>query len=157
MTSTDLRERVAAIATMAALKGVTPPAYATPEGFALHASSIGHKFGFNDGDTPDPVWDLLHAYGTKVPLGIGGWWRGVLWDLVILHLVPAIEAHTGGPLPPLHFMEWTNHNPVRFADDDINPDIDAATLPDLTVHVPWLNVLAHAVIAVEAAITAKEH
>ena len=156
MTDTDLRERVAAIATMAALKGVTPPDYAPSGGFALSAGSIGQKFGFYDGDTPDPVWDLLREYGTKVPLGIGGWWRGVLWDLVIGHLVPAIDAHLSAhgqdPLPRLHFMEWTNHNPVRFASDETTADLP----PDLTVHVPWLEVLAHCVIAVEDAVTAKD-
>lgn len=150
----SLPDRVAAIATLAALKGVTPPDYAPAAGLTLHASSIDQKFGFDDGDTPDPVWDLLADYGIKSTLGIGGWWRRVLWDLVHAHLLPALDTHLSDhghpPLPPLHYMEWTNHNPVRFAGDP-----KTVVLPEVIVHVPWLVVLAHAVLAVEAATAAK--
>lgn len=158
-----LEERVAAIVTMAALKGVTPRRHTVLEGLALHAGSIDQKFGFDDGAIPDPLWDLMGDYGFKGPLGVMGWWDAALWAMVTTHLVPAIdshiEAHSGDPLPPLMLSAYTSHNPIRFARNTDTAstldNLDDVVLPDVTVVVPWLDVLAHTIIAIEDARAAK--
>lgn len=139
-------------ATMAALKGATVPDHAPADGLALHARDIGQKFGFDDGGVPDPLWEILGDYGLAGPFGVLNWWDTVLWTMVQAYLVPAIESQTDAVLPPLMLSESTSHNPIRFTAVDLD-DVD---LPKITVHVPWLTVLAHAVIAIEDAQAAKD-
>lgn len=145
-------QRVDAIETLAALRGVQPPAYAATDGLGLSALSIGDKWGFYDGDVTDPVYDLLIDWYGRIPSRIGSWWKPVLWTLVHEHLIPELTPRMDVPLPRLHYMYGTMHNPVRFADDTA---VDPAILPDLTVHVPWLRVLAHCVVEIDERVEAE--
>lgn len=135
---------IAAIATMAALKGIAFQedfSTAGPDGLVLRSESIGTKFGFSDGDCPDPVRDMVDAwYGHAEYVG-GKTWHPVLWDLVNEHLVPAL----GDTDLDLYLMS-TIHNPIRSGHRDLSH------MPsDVEVTVPWLTVLAHVIIAIDAA------
>lgn len=154
----ECSERVAAIATLAALKGISPPATVQPAGLALSASSIGNKFGFYDGNTPDATYDMLYDWYRPLPSGVGGFWRAVLWRIAHEHLIPEVTEMmdtAGTPLPPLAYVD-TIHNPVRFANKDMDWSMDPSTLPDLTVHVPWLVVLAHCVVEIDSRLAAQD-
>lgn len=146
----DAAQRLAAVETLVALRAVVPT-YADPQGLALPARSIGNKWGFNDGDTPDPLYDMLFDWYETIPRQAGQFWRPTLWRLVNEHLVPAVVAAMDVALPRLSYMPGI-HNPVRFADDDV----DISILPDLMVHVPWLEVLARTVHAIEDSVTYRD-
>lgn len=148
-------ERVAAIATLAALKGMTTPHSGQASGFVLRARDIGDEFGFYDGGITYPNWELLHDwYHGDVPFAIDSGWHAVLWRVVHEHLIPEIVPRlemAGAPMPHLSYAE-TTHNPVRFADAEVDP----AILPDLTVHVPWLVVLAHCVVEIDSRLATQD-
>lgn len=80
----------------------------------LSAAGLASKWGFNDGDMPDEVWDelgddLVHAVN----------WHEALRVLVRRHLVPLLPAGT-----KVYDVE-TNHNPIRTDDwsDEAAPDV----------------------------------
>lgn len=136
-TAPDLA-KVAAIATMAALKGVTVPDSASPEGLALSSSSLDSKFGFNDGDCPEEVMEVVAEYQGTWKYLTNDVWRPVLWDMVHAYLLPALD----NPAINLRFAD-TSHNPIRAR------NALPSNMPLLFVTVPWPTVIAHVVTALD--------
>ncbi len=100
----------------------------TGAGLQLSAAGLASKWGFNDGDTPDELWDLLDGVAPRVG------WTDVLRGLVRKHLVPLLP-----PGVEVYDVE-TIHNPIRtdyWGDPFDNPDT-----PDIAVTVPWGDVVA---------------
>lgn len=135
-----------ALRVLIALGDFTPPPDAHPDGLILDSDSIGTKFGFNDGDEPDTVVNMVATH-----LGhyhyIGRMWHPILMDLVQAYLVPAINR------PDLDiYLLSTIHNPIRFATTPTRP------LPAINVYVPWLDVLTRVIhqINLDLAATANQ-
>lgn len=86
------------------------------ESLVLRADDLCSKWGFNDGDEPEWLWDYCQEHGLD-------WsaldWRIVLRRLVGAYLLPALSKH--------HKLEVyeldTHHNPIRAARID-GHDID---------------------------------
>ena len=77
------------------------------DGIALYAADLWSKWGFNDGDMPDEVWDALEEEGIDV-LHLD--WHRVLIDLVRTFLVPRLDVE-------VELQEIiTSHNPIRSVD-----------------------------------------
>lgn len=73
------------------------------DGLVLRSDGLLSKWGFNDGDEPDWILDILDEHGLDHPED----WHEVLWRLVNEHLLPALDQRV-----ELVRIE-TNHNPVR--------------------------------------------
>jgi hypothetical protein len=71
----------------------------------LDSESLLSKWGFNDGDEPDPLLDLLDERGLPYPTRDE--WTIVLRRLVRKHLIPALDQAV-----EVVDME-TSHNPIR--------------------------------------------
>lgn len=105
----------------------------------LHSDGLLSKWGFNDGDMPDPFWDWLDE---RDPTGYERYeWHPVLRRLVREHLVPKLDQRV-----EVIDIE-TNHNPVRASTvDGINVeghwyDTDPpVTLTPESVEVPYTDV-----------------
>lgn len=75
----------------------------------LTSEGLLSKWGFNDGDEPDALLDLLDATGRTDPDGWlpGKVWHRVLCRLVREHLIPRLDQRV-----ELVVLD-TGHNPVR--------------------------------------------
>lgn len=73
--------------------------------YALRLPSDGllYKYGFNDGDVPDELLDVLDERGLPYPKD----WHAALRVLVREHLLPALDQRVDA------FDIETNHNPIR--------------------------------------------
>jgi hypothetical protein len=111
------------------------------EGLRLGADGLASKWGFNDGDMPDELWDILDDL--VIPTDLVNW-HEVLRRLVRMHLVPLLPAGI-----EVYNVE-TIHNPIR-TDHWGDPSGDPEP-PDISVMIPWPDVVA----ACEAAITRAE-
>jgi hypothetical protein len=86
----------------------------------LGADCLTSKWGFNDGDLPEPFMDYWDEVGVDyVPMD----WKATLRKLVRDHLVPALEA-AGHELTVSD--RSSHHNPIR-ADVIDGVDIQATT------------------------------
>ncbi|MEU4537457.1 hypothetical protein AB0G15_21600 [Streptosporangium sp. NPDC023825] len=69
----------------------------------LFSDGLLSKWGFDDGDVPDVVWDFHEERGLPQPDG----WHEVLRRLVEERLLPVLDQRV-----EVTFV-WTSHNPVR--------------------------------------------
>lgn len=95
-------------------------------GLHLHSGSLASRFGFNDGDAPDEVWDAFEYLD----------WHRVLVRLVrefLLPLCPDAEVYEISGM----------HNPIRF-EEGVDPF-------DVGVTVPWSTVFNYCREAMEDA------
>jgi len=108
----------------------------------LVSACLLSRFGFNDGDYPEEVYDYLDEVGADYPAH----WGPVLVQLVREHLIPALSEH--------HCVEFytvgTSHNPCRADIDGVRFDhradnYDVKLTPE-SVTVQWLDI-ARAVLA----------
>jgi hypothetical protein len=106
----------------------------------LFSDGLCSKWGFNDGDMPDDVWDWCDEHGID---GGSVDWHAVLRKLVREHLLPALAEHHD---VEVYHIE-THHNPIRASRID-GQEIDAykGPAPDLTPE--WVTVPAEVVAAV---------
>lgn len=74
------------------------------ETVTLFSSSLLSKWGFNDGDWPDDVWDILDERGAT---DLVDHWHDVLIELVKTRLIPALDQQV------VVVEMQTNHNPIR--------------------------------------------
>lgn len=140
----DSSDRLAAITTLAALRGITVPDIAstgaydadTPAGYVLPSADIGTKYGFSDGNCPAPVADMVKDWFNDDWVFISSdVWHPVLFDVVTTRLLPAV----GAPDLPVYLMS-TIHNPIRLSDATYQ-------VPAGTVTVDWMDLFARVVAA----------
>lgn len=114
---------------------------ATAQNLWLDSASLFSKWGFNDGDEPEWLWDYCQEQGLD-------WgavdWRAILRQLVRAYLLPALaECHR----VEVEDIE-THHNPIRASTIDgqkIDENAGQDTAPQLTpdgVSVPTEVVVA---------------
>ena len=105
----------------------------------LFSAELCSKWGFNDGDVPDHIWDWCNENGIG---RISADWHAVLRRLVREHLLPALAEH--------HEVEVydveTNHNPIRASRID-GQEIDDHTGPTPALTPAWVTVPAEVVAA----------
>lgn len=112
-----------------------------PDVLRLHSDSLLSKWGFNDGDMPDRVYDYCDANG----IGYAELnWTATLIRLVREHLLPALEHQVDV------YEIVTIHNPIRARTVDgvrIDPtDLDdEVELTPQCVDVPLAVVMQQAV------------
>lgn len=102
-------------------------------GLRLDAESLWSKSGFNDGDEPELLIDLMNANG--VPWDQCRGWHGLLAGFVreyLLPLLPGVEVYEIG----------TIHNPIRATDQEYDRDNTPERFRDVHVVIPWDTVLA---------------
>lgn len=107
-----------------------------PPTLTLVSACLLSRFGFNDGDYPEEVYDYLDDLGVEYP----DRWEPVLVRLVREHLVPALSEH--------HRVEFytvgTSHNPCRADIDGVKYDHTAdnfgVKLTPESVTVEWPDV-----------------
>lgn len=107
------------------------------ESLTLFSSSLLSKFGFNDGEEPDDVWDLLDRAGQT---DLADNWHEVLIQLVEEYLLPALDQRV-----EVMRIE-TNHNPIRArtvdgVDVESMHDSDEVELTPDAVEVPMERVM----------------
>lgn len=84
----------------------------------LVSEDLLSKWGFNDGDLPDWIWDVCDEQRIDHDAFE---WHDVLWALANEHLSPALGQH-------VHLVRIeTNHNPVR-----------ASTVDGVDVEEQWM-------------------
>lgn len=105
-------------------------------GLTLDSRYIDDKFGFNDGDVPEAVIDMVDTYHGKYVHVERFVWHRVLMHLVQTRLLPAL----GNPSVDLYQMN-SLHNPIR------TKTPLSADFPHGTVTVPWLDVLTTVLVA----------
>lgn len=134
----------AAIATLAALRGITVPPVkfsnasetVSTEGYVLRADHLDARWGFGDGDAPNIVQSMAQEWFNDDDVYVEqSVWHPILFHLVTTRLLPAIDATDA----PVRLMS-THHNPIRFTD----PTYKA---PAGSVTVPWMDLLALVVVA----------
>lgn len=104
----------------------------------LGTAGLFSKYGFNDGDCPDQVYDWLEEPGNDGLLDFRNWsWQEVLTELVSDHLVPwlgdRVEVHEIG----------TIHNPIRARTMDHVDVDDMADNAALVAQLPIGHVEVH--------------
>ena len=93
-------------------------------GMELSAHGLASKWGFNDGDMPDELWDMLDDAGIH-----GGDWHRTLRRVVRDRLVPLLPPEIAATV----YDSETTHNPVR---TDYWGE-DKSSVPDIAVTVTW--------------------
>lgn len=97
------------------------------DGLWLDVESLFSKWGFNDGDEPDYLWDWLDEQG----IGIQSFdWHIVLRRLVREFLLPALDE------PVTAYDIDSIHNPIRCGIDDegvLYDEVDGVLVPWETV------------------------
>lgn len=89
----------------------------------LFSSDLLSKHGFNDGDSPDEVWDLLDTAGRADVMRN---WREVLLHLVEERLLPALDQRVEV------YRLGTSHNPIRALTID---GVDVESMGDAVVEL----------------------
>lgn len=105
----------------------------------LHAEDLASKWGFNDGDIPDHIWDALELEADERLDEIAAHWHDVLRRLVRKHLVPLLPEGVR-----VYDIE-TIHNPIRT--DHWGKPSDEGTFesaPDIEVTVTINDILTAA-------------
>lgn len=74
------------------------------EVLTLWSDDLFSKWGFNDGDLPDPVWDLIINENLDRRTIH---WRDVLCNLVKKYVLPLLDQEVGV------YQMSTAHNPIR--------------------------------------------
>ena len=95
------------------------------DGLLMSTEDLLSKFGFNDGDVPDELWDIL--YRAKISMSIEIW-ENVLRKLVRKHLLPLLPDGTEA------YDIASAHNPIR-----VDEFPTGSKVSDLIVDivVPW--------------------
>lgn len=108
----------------------------------LYSGGLLSKWGFNDGDKPEAVYDYCETHGVSY-LGLD--WHATLVKVVRLYLLPALDQSV-----EVYEIE-TIHNPIRartvngekcWSEADINPSV---VLTPEYVEVPIARIIDLAV------------
>lgn len=94
-------------------------------GMALSARDLASKWGFNDGDMPDELWDLLDLIDERMEVD----WHAVLRRVVRARLLPLLSPEVALTVYDIE----TCHNPIRtdyWCDDGFPPNILVVVLWD---------------------------
>jgi len=86
---------------------------------SLYSEGLLSKWGFEDGDMPENVWDAIEEAGLDF-MTID--WHGVLRSLVRDYLLPALDQHV-----EVYDIE-TIHNPIRAK------SVDGVAIPDAVIY-----------------------
>lgn len=113
----------------------------------LHSQCLLSKYGFNDGDEPDPWLDWCDEQG--IDYNADAWnWHAALRRLVREHLLPKLDQTV-----EVYDID-TIHNPIRAstvdgADIDDRADHPDGTLTPEAVEVPYVEVLRIARLVIQ--------
>lgn len=136
MTQTD-PDTIATIATMAALRGINDIDYAYSHGLVLGLWASNHNVVRKDDGCPSEVMKMVKDwYGKR--RDVRSVWPRVIEELVETYLKPILSD------PQAHLVVVTTGiNPVLVR------SLPDEGVPDHTATVPWANVLAHVVAALD--------
>lgn len=112
-------------------------------GLVLASRDLLSKYGFNDGEVPEELTDLMDEAGQPPTRQVWDVWVDVLRHLVRAHLLPALDQSVEAVvdvLPP--------HNPIRASrvdgldvTDEWSATPSRATLSPESVTVPYSTVM----------------
>lgn len=127
-----------ALVTLAALRDIVPD-FADIDGLLFDSRWLEQRYGFNDGDVPEAVRRMVDAFvGSYCHISTDVWHHYLLY-VVNTRLLPAL----GSPPITLSFAPGSLHNPIGL-DDRLGADF-----PHGSIHVPWVEVLADVLIALD--------